>query len=878
LGLFLLFFVTGFSGRILEPSGGPVAGARVSARNAGLAQVGSAVSDESGRFSMELLPAGKYQVRVEKDGFGAWQGRVEIQSGRMAEVVVRLSLSPVRSEVTVSAEAGDVTSPEETPQRVSVVGRGLLEEQATRTLSEAVAGVTGVSEQKTAPAMASIFVRGMTGKNVGVYRDGIRYTTSAQRGGVSTFQNLVEPAGLESVDILRGPNSAQYGSDSLGGAVNLVSRAPDFAAPPRFAASGGTFFESSARAFGAQVTPVWSGDRMAVTGNVAARRINTARTGGGLDSHAAVTRFLGLPSSVMGERLPDTAFTQYGGSLHSQIRVGELSHLVAHYERSQQDGAKRYDQLLGGDGNLIADLRNLMLDFGYVRFQRFRLGPFDQISASGSYNTQREERVNQGGQGNPRASITHQYERMKVWGGQAMAERRAGEHVLTVGGELYREAAVAPAFGVNPVTGVTTITRPRIPDGARYLNYGLFVQEQWAPERARRVRFSGALRLGGASYESRAADSPLVNGRPLWPGDSLASSALSGRAGVTVRVVEQVILHTNYSRGFRAPNMTDLGTLGVQGNGNYEASYTSLEGMNGEVGNRADDRAVSSGVQVEQLRPETSDNVDYGVTWKSERVRVEVNGFWSSLGSTVVSQTLILPAGAVGMPLGDQVISRQLPTGAVYVPAATNPVLVRANYGGARMRGVEQSLRWRLSESVTLNQNWTYVYSADAVTGLPPGIEPGIPAAGGRLSVVYAPEKRRLWLEGYVDAAGRQERLSSLALSDRRTGAARSRTNIANFFNNGAVARGLVAGGILLPTGESLAQVQNRVLGNAVPAPMFTAIPGYGVAGVRVGAPLGSRTGVMADFSNLTDRNYRGVGWGVDGAGRAVTVKLRVRW
>lgn len=873
--MFVLLLAAIISGKVVDSSGVPAAGVQVAVRNASLVQVASAVSGPDGDFSIPSLAEGTYLVRAEKAGFAVWQGKVDLQGDARAELTVQLSMSPVRSEVTVSAEAGEVASAEETPQRVSLIGRGMLDEQATRTLSEAVAGAAGVSEQKTAPAMSSIFVRGLTGKGVSVYRDGIRYSNSAQRGGVSTFQNLVEPGALESLEIMRGPNSAQYGSDSLGGAVNMVSRAPHFSDQPRFAAEAGTFYESSSQAFGSTLTPIWSGPRAAVLASLAARRINTARTGGGIDSHAAVTRFLGLPSKVLGERLPDTAFTQYGGSLHMQLRLTETAHLIGHLERSQQDGAKRYDQLLGGDGNLVADLRNLMADFGYLRYQHFKAGPFDQVSVTGSYSTQREERVNQGGQGNPNSSITHQYERMKVWGAQMQAERHLKQHALAVGAEGYREGSVAPAFTVNPVNGATALSRPRIPDGARYLNYGLFVQDVWEPERARRVRLSGALRFGGASYRSRANQSPLVGGRPLWPNDSLAANALSGRAGVTVRATESLFMHTNYSRGFRAPSMTDLGTLGIQGNGNFEASFAEVAGLGGLIGNRADDKAISTGSPVQRLQPETSDSLDAGVTFRRSRLRAEVTGFWSKLGNTIVSQTLILPAGATGMILGDQTISRQLASGAVYVPAATNPVLVRANYGGARLRGVEQTLRWQLSDSWTFNQSFTGVRAADAVTGAAPDIEPGIPAPGGRMSLLYSPRKRRMWVETYFDAAARQGRLSSLALSDRRTGAARSRANIANFFNNGARVRGLVAGGILLPTGETLAQVQQRVLGSETSAPMFMAVPGYGAIGVRAGIPAGTHCEIMIDLSNLADRNYRGLGWGVDASGRAATVKLK---
>ena len=775
-----------------------------------------------------------------------------------------LHLSPVQAEVTVAAEAGEVEGLDRVPQRITLLSRDQMEERATMTLAEAVDGDSGVNSLRTAPAMGAIFVRGLTGKNVSVYKDGVRFTTSAQRGGVSTFFNLIDISGLEAAEVLRGPNSAQYGSDSMGGALQLLSRP----VTSGFHAEIAPFYQSAATAFGGNTLLSEGGERYGFVLNLAARRANTIRTGQGLDSHAAVTRFLGLPSTVFGERLPETGFTEYGGSLHGQVRLAPRQQLVGHYERSQQDAAKRYDQLLGGDGNLIADLRNLMLDFGYLRWQAFPTATFDSVSAAVSYNAQREERVNQGGQGNPLASVSHQYEKLRAWGMNFQATRRIGAHDVALGGEGYHESMTSPAFNFNPANGSTAASRPRVPDGARYLTYGLFAQDSWAA--APKLRLSGALRFGGASYK--------VAGSPMWPADSLAANALSGRVGTVYRPWQPVSFHAYYARGFRAPNMTDLGTLGLQGNGFFEASYAAIAGRNATLGDRADDTAQPTGVAVQPLRPETSDNFDVGSTVEAGPLRAEATAFWMSLGNTIVSQTLLLPPGATGSFLGDQPITRQLASGAVYVPLATNPVLVRANFAGARVRGVEQSLRLRLPMNVTFNQNFTWVYAEDERTGNPPDIEPGAPPLTVNGSLLWAPRARRVWVEPYATAADRQARLPSIAIADRRIAASRSRSNIASFFRNGATVRGLVRDGILLPTQETLAQVQNRVLGTANSAPMFNAIPGWFAFGVRAGWSIDERSDLFVDLFNLADRNYRGIGWGIDAPGRGATVRYRYRF
>ena len=58
------------------------------------------------------------------------------------------------------------------------------------------------------------------------------------------------------------------------------------------------------------------------------------------------------------------------------------------------------------------------------------------------------------------------------------------------------------------------------------------------------------------------------------------------------------------SRGFRAPHMTDLGTLGLTGSG-FEVAAPDVAGLGGFVGTTADATAVSTGDPVEQVGPET---------------------------------------------------------------------------------------------------------------------------------------------------------------------------------------------------------------------------------------------------------------------------------
>ena len=878
----------GIGGMVKDPSGALVVGARVTLVSPRESPVDSGRTDSEGRFRLSGIPPGSYVLLVSAPGFAERRLPVTVRRSGHTETLVVLEVMQLRDQVTVTANPGAAESVESLSQSVNVIGKESIRERSESVLAQVAGEETGVHLQRTSPTIGGIYVRGLTGNKVNVFVDGVRYTTSAQRGGINTFLNLAEPSGFQAVEILRGPNSAQYGSDAIGGSIQLISRSAGMAGDKRgIHGSQETSFNSADMGVGSSLAASYSTRDFGFHVNLAGRRLSTLRPGKALDSHSAVTRFLGLSSDlVIDGRLPDTAFSQYGGLVKVHWAPTEVSRLTAYYSRGQQDGGKRYDQLLGGDGNLVADLRNLMMDFAYVRYERFRFGGMDQFSATYSFNTQREERVNQGGNGNPRAAIQHEYERTTVHGVQTQTRKTwPGRHDLSLGGEAYFEGIRSPSFAVDPVTQTASVRRGRVPDRAGYRSGGAYVQDV-TDLFAGRLRAMGSVRLSGASYRTSAADSPIVNGKPLWPDDSLSVWDTTFRVGAVWTIRSGWILFGNAGRGFRAPHMTDLGTLGLTGSG-YEVAAPDVAALGATVGSAAGPDAVSTGKPVLQVTPEWSMNYEFGIRSWNRFLDTDVAFFVNNIRRSIEKEALILPPGAVGTMLGDQPVVAQGATGVVYVPVATNPVLVRTNFGDAQIYGVEHTLDGRLRQNLTLSTVFTFLRARDSATGLPPNIEGGTPPPNGYLKLRYSRWGGRLWIEPYMHAAARQERLSSLDLEDRRTGAMRTRASIRRFFQNGATARHLVGPGpngapgdaddLLLATGETLAQVQDRVLGPGIDsAPLFAAVPGYVTFNLRAGVRISENQDCLLALTNVGDRNYRGISWGLDAPGRSFAVRYRV--
>ena len=148
----------------------------------------------------------------------------------------------------------------------------------------------------------------------------------------------------------------------------------------------------------------------------------------------------------------------------------------------------------------------------------------------------------------------------------AFTKQVSARQSLRVGGDVNFERLTSEAFNVNPVTGSISPRRPRIPDGAEFTQGGVYAQTtvDVTPERFRLV---GSLRFGGAKYHAEAGS--------LWPADALTTSSATFRVGGVLTPSNPWAVLLTVSRGFRAPHMTDLGTLGLTGSGFEVAALMS---------------------------------------------------------------------------------------------------------------------------------------------------------------------------------------------------------------------------------------------------------------------------------------------------------------
>ncbi len=217
-------------GTVFDPDGRAVPRASVSLISS-LKSVESRQADASGKYEFEDVEPGVYQLLATAPGMSVSPESIEIHAGEDRTADLHLHLSAVEQRVVVSASLGGALAPE-IGNSVSVLSRNEIEQRGEQNAYEALRGATGleVNQSGRRGGVANIFIRGGDSDYTMVMMDGIELN---EFGGLFDISQL--PAdGLDRIEVLRGPQSALYGSNAVTGVIDLVSRQGD--GPPRFTA------------------------------------------------------------------------------------------------------------------------------------------------------------------------------------------------------------------------------------------------------------------------------------------------------------------------------------------------------------------------------------------------------------------------------------------------------------------------------------------------------------------------------------------------------------------------------------------------------------------------------------------------------------------
>ena len=172
----------------------------------------------------------------------------------MAGGVARAADSDEAEQVIVSATRTP-TPAVEVASSVTIITAADIEARQERTISDVLKDVPGLNVVQTGGpgGVTSVFIRGTNSNHTKVLIDGIDVSDPSNSTGAFDFGQLLTPD-IERVEVLRGPQSGLYGSDAIGGVINITTRSGSGPATLAAGLEGGSFetFNQAARLSGSQ--------------------------------------------------------------------------------------------------------------------------------------------------------------------------------------------------------------------------------------------------------------------------------------------------------------------------------------------------------------------------------------------------------------------------------------------------------------------------------------------------------------------------------------------------------------------------------------------------------------------------------------------------
>lgn len=490
-----------------------------------------ASTNNQGEFIISQLPAGTYKVAVKFIGYKSEPQTVKVTAGETSHIQFLLQQFAFESEPIVITGSPIAVDPLDSPQDISYIGgREKIRLQST-SLGKTIESIPGAYNMSAGSVAGKPVLRGQTGERVLILSDGV--VQEYQQYGERHAPNL-DPFNSERIEIIKGAASLLYGSDALGGAVNLI--------PYRFHVAAGEKTEFN----GAVTTAYHSNNDEYMAGAKFSTSIGKAGFNGALVRRSAGNfRTPKIdPFSKTGKRgdpkftgeIDHTDFEQINGSFAAGIltKAGLFSVNYDHYYNENNFllptgapiGLRLQNQIVNSKANIPLGRFIVKPKFSYQRNHRQAANPGqsrDVLPDSATVDLV-----------------------LDVYTGRLEVEHI---QISDFSGTLGAEVKYYDHENIGSV--------PLQPTG-HFTNFALFGFEEWQSDKLT-LNF-------GARFDSRYQEFNGSVTNPLLPeNDKKTFSSLSGAVGASYKLSEMLTAAANIGRGFRTPSFYNMYVYGYHG-------------------------------------------------------------------------------------------------------------------------------------------------------------------------------------------------------------------------------------------------------------------------------------------------------------------------
>jgi len=214
------------TGTVKDPQGQPIPGTTLTLFSSTGAAGSATTSDSAGSYHFEGLPEGDYLLRAAAPGFALFLAEdIHLSAGAVEKREVALQVAGVREQVVVTA-SGTPQLPEHVSKATTVIDQTDADARDANALSDVVALTPGVRVQQLGGpgSFTTIQIRGLRDQDTAILVDGLRLRdASATQADASGLIEDLLFTDANRVEVMRGSGSSLYGTNAIGGVINVIT-------------------------------------------------------------------------------------------------------------------------------------------------------------------------------------------------------------------------------------------------------------------------------------------------------------------------------------------------------------------------------------------------------------------------------------------------------------------------------------------------------------------------------------------------------------------------------------------------------------------------------------------------------------------------------
>lgn len=589
-----------------------------------------------------------------------------------------------------------------TAESISILHSKALSLNSQRNTPELLNEAPGVFIQKTNHGGGSAFLRGLTGNQVLYLIDGIRINNAITRYGPNQYLNTIDRFSLERIEIVRGSGSVLFGSDAIGGVINMLSINPDVNQQKKLSGKistriGSNHLEESLHG-----------------------RISYQNKGSWLTSGITTRSFGDLIGGKNTKLQHPSGYDEFCYDVKTNIQMNKRHTIQGLFQYVHQKDVPVYHKYILENfalNKMDPQKRNLAyVGYTYTPEKGF----IQNIKFTPNFQQVTESRWSKKNNSN---LTTIENDTVEIFG--VLTElntlknigdwKWSGSH----GFDLYHDKVNSNRVQIYDYN-TPIYKRGLYPDDATQISYAFFTNQH-----IEKNKFQVTL---GNRIQFLSLQIPIDNGQMI----NIQPKAWVGNLYVAQSILPKLKLIYGLNTGFRAPNIDDLGSLGI-----VDFRY--------EIPNY-------------ELRPEKSAQIQIGYKWNGSKFNMETYTYYNCLKDIVVRNKK-----------GNETIDGY-------------PVYIKENAENGYIMGVETNFQYILSRYLQMTGSLTYTYGQNTSKKEPIR---RIPPLFGYVNIQY--QKEKYWAKLFFQLAGKQQRLAAGDISDNRIGRLGtpgwSVINISNGFN-----------------------------------------------------------------------------------------------